>query len=60
MDMKQVHDFARKFAEAHGDKAEVEAAARLRAAEDAGDAQEVENWTRIRAAIRERRGAHES
>ena len=60
MDMKQVHDFARKLVEAHGDRAEVEAAAKLRTAEEAGDAQEVENWTRIRAAVRERRGAHES
>lgn len=60
MDMKQVHDFARKLVEAHGERAEVEAAAKLRAAEDAGDKQEVENWTRIRAAVRERRGAHES
>ena len=60
MDMKQVHDFARKLVEAHGDKAEVEAAAKLRAAEEAGDAQEIENWTRIRAAVRERRSAHES
>jgi hypothetical protein len=60
MDMQQVHDFARKLIDAHGDAAEAEASAKLQAAEKAGDEAEIENWRRIRAAVRERRGAHES
>jgi hypothetical protein len=60
MDMQQVHDFARKLIEAHGDAAEAEAAAKLQDAEKSGDKAEIDNWRRIRAAVRERKGAHES
>lgn len=60
MDMRQVHTYARKLMEVHGAQAEVEAANRLKQAENAGDAAEIENWRRIRSAVRERRGSHVS
>ncbi|MEC9368627.1 MAG: hypothetical protein VX871_08030 [Pseudomonadota bacterium] len=57
MDMQQIHEYARRLVEVHGDKAELEAAARQKAAESSGDQAEASRWKRIRASVRERRGA---
>jgi hypothetical protein len=60
MEISNVAEYARALFEAHGDKAEAEAAQKAKKHEDAGEAQEAANWREIRAAIREIRGAHES
>lgn len=60
MDMKQVHNYARKLVEAHGETAELEAAAKLNQAEKSGDDERISNWRRIRAAVRERKPSHVS
>jgi hypothetical protein len=57
MDMNQVHTYARKLLEVHGPQAELEAANRLKQAENGGTAQEIDDWRRIRTAVRERKGA---
>lgn len=60
MDMRQVHNYARKLVESHGPRAEAEAANRLKQAENGGSSADVENWRRIRASVRERKGSHVS
>jgi hypothetical protein len=59
MDMNEIHDYARRLLDAHGDKAEWEA---QRAAEwdQQGDKDQARDWRRIQAAIREICGPHES
>jgi hypothetical protein len=60
MEMAKITEYARALYEAHGDKAEAEAAQKARQHEDAGDTEEAETWRAIRKAIGEMRGAHES
>jgi len=60
MEMAKITQYARALYEAHGDKAEAEAAQKAKAHEDAGDASEAETWRAVQRAIREIRGAHES
>lgn len=60
MQLSQVHDFARKFLNAHGKKAEAQAAIRAHRCEQQGDEKEAENWRRIRATLEEMRGPHAS
>lgn len=60
MEMSKVNEYARALYEAHGDKAEAEAARKAKEHEEAGDASEAETWQAVRRAIRELRGAHES
>ena len=57
--MKQldVLDYARKLLEAHGDRAEAEAAQKAAACAAEGETQNADNWRRIRLAIRELRSA---
>ena len=52
-----VADYAKRLLEAHGGKAEAEAAAKVREFENINDAEQAETWRRIRAAISEMRGA---
>ena len=52
--------FAQELMEAHGSKAEAEAAQKAVAAENAGNAEEAQNWRKVRAAISQMRGPHES
>lgn len=56
MDSMAIHDYARRFVGAHGDKAELEAAQRAANCERQGEKQQAEDWRRIQAAIREMRG----
>ncbi len=60
MDMKEVHEFARRLLDAHGDKAESEAAQKAVDCERQGDEGGAHDWRRIQAAIKELRGPHES
>ena len=60
MEMSKVNEYARALYEAHGDKAEAEAARKAKGHEEAGDASEAETWQAVRRAISELRGAHES
>lgn len=59
MEASKVAEYARALYEAHGDKAEVEAAQKAKQHEDAGEKKDAETWRAIRAAIREIRGAHQ-
>ncbi len=59
MEASKVAEYARSLYEAHGDRAEAEAAQKMKHHEDAGEAKEAEDWRAIRAAIREIRGAHQ-
>lgn len=60
MEMAKITQYARALYEAHGDKAEAEAAQKAKACEDAGDTSEAETWRAVKLAIGEIRGAHES
>ncbi len=53
----EVADYAKRLLEAHGGKAEAEAAAKIRQFEQSNDTEQAEHWRRIRAAISEMRGA---
>ena len=55
-----VHDYARQFLEAHGDKAVAEAAQRACSCEEQGDNEQAKTWRRIEAAMRLMRGPNES
>jgi len=59
MEASKVAEYARSLMNAHGDKAEAEAARKAKELEDSGDKDQAENWRRIRAAISEIRGAHQ-
>ncbi|MEZ5826946.1 MAG: hypothetical protein R3D01_00555 [Hyphomicrobiales bacterium] len=60
MDMNEIHDYARRFVGAHGDKAAMEAAQRASECEKQGDKAQAQDWRRIEAAIKEMRGPHAS
>jgi hypothetical protein len=60
MDVIKVTELARAFYQAHGDKAELEAAQRENRFKEAGDKDEAENWRAIRENIRQIRGANQS
>jgi hypothetical protein len=59
MEHKDLVQYARSLYDAHGDKAEAEAAQKAAAARDAGDADESEKWDKIRSHIKELRGARQ-
>lgn len=52
-----VADYAKRLLDAHGGKAEAEAAAKVREFEEKNDVEQAETWRKIRAAISEMRGA---
>jgi hypothetical protein len=60
MDMNEIHDYARRLLEAHGERAGLEAAQKAAECERSGDKNQASDWRRIEAAIREMRGPHES
>lgn len=60
MEMTQVRAIAKRIVEAHGAKAELEAAEKLQDAQDARDQQSIELWQRVRAVIREMKPPHAS
>lgn len=60
METQKIAQYARALYDAHGDKAEAEAAQKAKQHEEAGELSEAKDWHAIRAAIREIRGPHES
>jgi hypothetical protein len=55
-----IQDYARQLLAAHGDKAQVEAAQKARAFEDAGKNEDASDWRHIEAAIKMMRGPKQS
>jgi len=53
----EVIDYARRLLEAHGGKAEAEAAQKVREMEEKDDQEQAETWRKIRAAIIELRSS---
>lgn len=51
MEMIEIHEFARKLLEAHGDKAEQEAAQKAHQFKKEGDEKQARDWMKIREAI---------
>ncbi|MFQ5624239.1 MAG: hypothetical protein ACE5FS_12695 [Paracoccaceae bacterium] len=60
MKSAEVEDYARRLLSAHGDRAEAEAAQKVRECEERGDAAQAGDWRRIREVIRRMRGPNES
>lgn len=60
MTFMEVQESARKLYEAHGDKAEFEAAQKAQALKEKGEAEQAKDWHRIRDVIAQMRGPHES
>lgn len=60
MNVLEIHESARKLYEAHGDKAEFEAAQKARQLKDSGKEDEAADWQKIREAIGQMRGAGNS
>lgn len=60
MEMTKITEYARALYEAHGEKAEVEAAQKAKRSEEAGNNEEAETWRAVRKAISHMRGAPES
>ena len=60
MDSHAIHDYARRFVGAHGDKAELETAQKAAECERQGEKCQAVDWRRIQAAIKELRGPHAS
>lgn len=60
MNMNEIHDYARRFLGALGEKAEVEASQRAAAFEEQGDKSQAEDWRRIQTAISSMRGPRAS
>ncbi|MDA0187089.1 hypothetical protein [Roseicyclus sp.] len=59
MDHKDYVQYARNLYDAHGAKAEAEAAQKAASARAAGQAENAATWEKIRAQIRELRGAYQ-
>ena len=57
MEVAKIAQYARSLYNAHGDKAEAEAAQRAKAHEEKGEHEEAETWRSIQVAIKEIRGA---
>jgi hypothetical protein len=60
MKTPEIEEYARSLFEAHGDRAEYEAAQRAHKCEEAGDKEQAEDWRKIRDAISQLRGPHAS
>ncbi len=60
MNIMKVSQYARALYNAHGDRAELEAARRQKEKEAAGDHEQARVWLSIRSAIRQFRGANQS
>ena len=60
MNAIEIQEHARKLKDAHGDKAILKAAEKVRELEEAGDREQAENWRRIEAALMQMRGPHAS
>ncbi|MEX0307814.1 hypothetical protein I5192_05815 [Ruegeria sp. SCSIO 43209] len=59
MDALKTAEYARALYTAHGDRAEAEAAQKMRECEAAGNQQEAQDWQAVRSAIRQIRGPNQ-
>ncbi|ARE39970.1 hypothetical protein RGUI_1829 [Rhodovulum sp. P5] len=59
METAKVMEYARALYEAHGDKAEAEAAQKAVALEDEGEVAQADTWRKVQAAIKEMRAPHQ-
>jgi len=55
-----IQEHARRLYDAHGDKAEYEAAQKARSHEEKGEHEQAETWRKVRESISRMRGPHES
>ena len=60
MHATQIHEYARRLLEVHGDKAAVEAAQKAVASEEAGDKEQAQIWRQVEAAVLLMRGPRQS
>lgn len=60
MDRTKVSTYARALHDAHGGKAEAEAAQKARELEEAGNTADAETWRAVQMSIRELRGARQA
>ena len=60
MQLSKIPEYARALYNAHGDRAEAEAAQKALDFEQKGDMEQAEDWQAIRRAIKEIRGARQS
>ena len=60
MNFLELQESARKLYQAHGDKAEFEAAQHARQHHEKGDEEQAKDWRRIREVIAQMRGPHSS
>lgn len=60
MDALKTAEYARALYTAHGDRAEAEAAQKMRECEAAGNTQEAQDWQAVRSAIRQLRGPNQA
>ncbi|MDR9426831.1 MAG: hypothetical protein RI538_01215 [Salibaculum sp.] len=60
MQIEKIAEYARALYDAHGDKAEAEAAQKARQHEEAGETEEAATWRDVQKAIRQLRGANDS
>lgn len=60
MKMQDIIQHARALYDAHGDKAEAEAAQKAVSEAEAGNKEAAENWQKIRLHIKELRGARQT
>ncbi|MBY6066859.1 hypothetical protein KUW17_08910 [Leisingera aquaemixtae] len=60
MDAIKAAEYARALYSAHGDKAEAEAAQKMRECEAAGKDSEAADWKAVRQAVRAMRGPHQT
>ncbi|CUJ88369.1 hypothetical protein RUE5091_00691 [Ruegeria denitrificans] len=59
MDALQTAQYARALYTVHGDRAEAEAAQKMRECEAAGNRQEAQDWQAVRQSIRQMRGPNQ-
>ncbi|KIC35452.1 hypothetical protein [Leisingera sp. ANG-M7] len=60
MDAIKAAEYARALYSAHGDKAEAEAAQKMRACEEVGKDSEAADWKAVRQAVRAMRGPNQT
>lgn len=59
METAKIMEYARSLFEAHGDKAEAEAAQKASALEAEGEVEQADTWRKVQAAIKEMRAPHQ-
>lgn len=60
LNASDIHEYAKRLIELHGDKAEAHAASRMQMFEQRSNREQADIWRRIRMVIHELRPAHQS